>query len=259
MATVVMTSRFTTVVQGSFYFCTSCAVCKTVPKNLRGRNKSSQDWLTRQLNDPYVKLAKQHQYRARSAFKLIEIDKQCHLLQPGQVVVECGAAPGAWTQVAVMGVNSLPHARNKSQGMVIGIDLQSIHPLAGATLLGGRDFTSPQTQQQVLELISNRKIDVVLSDMAPKASGIKDLDHENIISLAYAALGFAVQNTAGGGSFLCKVWEGFLTQQLINDMKKSYRTVKVVKPPASRGDSSEKFLVGKELFHEPYNTECDTA
>lgn len=246
-----MASRLSSTVQGSWYFSTSCAVCKTVPINLRGRGKSSQDWLTRQLNDPYVKLAKQHRYRARSAFKLTEINKQCHLLQPGQVVVECGASPGAWTQVAVMAVNSLPHARNKSQGTVIGIDLQTIHPLPGATLLGGRDFTSPQTQQKVLELLSGRKVDVVLSDMAPKASGVKDLDHENIISLAYAALGFAVQNTVEGGSFLCKVWEGFLMQQLIGDIKKSFRTVKVVKPPASRSDSSEKFLIGRQLFHEP--------
>uniref|UniRef100_A0A0P4W9P7 rRNA methyltransferase 2, mitochondrial n=1 Tax=Scylla olivacea TaxID=85551 RepID=A0A0P4W9P7_SCYOL len=106
-----MASRLTTTVQSSCYFCTSCAAYKTVPKNLRGRSKSSQDWLMRQLNDPYVKLAKQYQYRARSAFKLLEIDKQCRLLQPGQVVVECGASPGAWTQVAVMGVNSLPHGK----------------------------------------------------------------------------------------------------------------------------------------------------
>ncbi|XP_063845430.1 rRNA methyltransferase 2, mitochondrial-like isoform X3 [Scylla paramamosain] len=208
------------------------------------------NYLFHLLSSP-LQLRKRAYLLTRSAFKLLEIDKQCHLLQPGQVVVECGASPGAWTQVAVMGVNSLPHAKNKGQGMVIRIDLQTIHPLPGATLLGGRDFTSPQTQQQILELLSSRKIDVVLSDMAPKASGIKDLDHENIIRLAYAALGFAIQNTAEGGSFLCKVWQGFLIQQLISDMKKSFRTVKVVKPPASRGDSSEKFLVGKELFYEP--------
>ncbi|XP_063845431.1 rRNA methyltransferase 2, mitochondrial-like isoform X4 [Scylla paramamosain] len=197
------------------------------------------NYLFHLLSSP-LQLRKRAYLLTRSAFKLLEIDKQCHLLQPGQVVVECGASPGAWTQVAVMGVNSLPHGKRNT-----------IHPLPGATLLGGRDFTSPQTQQQILELLSSRKIDVVLSDMAPKASGIKDLDHENIIRLAYAALGFAIQNTAEGGSFLCKVWQGFLIQQLISDMKKSFRTVKVVKPPASRGDSSEKFLVGKELFYEP--------
>ncbi|XP_063845429.1 rRNA methyltransferase 2, mitochondrial-like isoform X2 [Scylla paramamosain] len=185
------------------------------------------NYLFHLLSSP-LQLRKRAYLLTRSAFKLLEIDKQCHLLQPGQVVVECGASPGAWTQVAVMGVNSLPHellvwkgvptsflatsvnprhrkAKNKGQGMVIRIDLQTIHPLPGATLLGGRDFTSPQTQQQILELLSSRKIDVVLSDMAPKASGIKDLDHENIIRLAYAALGFAIQNTAEGGSFLCKV------------------------------------------------------
>lgn len=240
----------TTVVQGSCHIYTSCTACKTVPKNLKGKTKSSQDWLTRQLNDPYVKLAKQQQYRARSAFKLLEIDKQHSLLRPGQVVVECGASPGAWTQVAVAGVNSLPHAKNKSQGMVIGIDLQSIHPLPGATLLGGRDFTSPHTQQMVIQLLTGRKVNVVLSDMAPKSTGIKDLDHENIVSLAYAALQFTVQNTAEGGSFLCKVWEGFLTQRLITDMKTSFRTVKIVKPPASRGDSAEIFLLGKELFRQ---------
>ncbi|KAG0717183.1 rRNA methyltransferase 2, mitochondrial [Chionoecetes opilio] len=246
-----MAFRLPSLQHGSLHLSTSCTACKTVPKNLKGRSKSSQDWLTRQLNDPYVKLAKHQQYRARSAFKLLEIDKRHRLLVPGQVVVECGAAPGAWTQVAVAAVNSLPQAKNKSQGMVIGIDLQSVHPVPGATLLDGRDFTAPQTQLQVLELLNGRKVNVVLSDMAPKASGIKGLDHENIISLAYAALRFAAQNTAEGGSLLCKIWEGFMTHQLISDMKRSFRTVKIVKPAASRGDSSEAFLVAKELFHEP--------
>lgn len=232
---------------------TSCAACKVVPKNLKGKSKSSQDWLTRQLNDPYVKLAKQHQYRARSAFKLLEIDKRQRLLRPGQVVVECGASPGAWTQVAVAAVNSLPHVGNKKQGTVIGVDLQSIHPLAGATMLGGRDFTAPETQQQVLELLGGRKVDIVLSDMAPRASGIKDLDHENIVSLAYAALSFAVFNSAVGGTFLCKIWEGFRMQQLVADIRSSYRTVKFVKPEASRTNSAEIFVIGKDFFQAQQN------
>ncbi|ROT60601.1 putative ribosomal RNA methyltransferase CG11447-like [Penaeus vannamei] len=227
---------------------TSSVTCKVIPKNLKGRNKSSQDWLQRQLNDPYVKLAKYEHYRARSAYKLLEIDNQCKILKPGQVVVECGAAPGAWTQVAVSRVNSLPNDKDKPQGIVIGVDLTSIHPLPGATFLGGKDFTCPKTQQQILDFLQGRKVNVVLSDMAPNASGTKALDHENIINLSYSALRFAVQHSAIGGSYLCKIWEGFMSQKISEDMRKFYKNVKTIKPPSSRSDSAEKFLLCRNFL-----------
>ncbi|KAK7080168.1 rRNA methyltransferase 2, mitochondrial [Halocaridina rubra] len=229
-------------------FHTSTVLHKIIPKSLKGKSKSSQDWLTRQLNDPYVKLAHQEQFRARSAFKLMEIDDRYKILQYGQVVVECGASPGAWTQVAVSRVNSLPNDKYKRQGLIIGIDLHTIHSLPGAIFLGGRDFTKQITQQQVLDILQGQKIDVVLSDMAPNASGTKKLDHENIISLAYAAFRFAVENSADDATFLCKIWAGFKDKDLVNDMKKFYGSVKTVKPPSSRSNSSEIFLLGRKFL-----------
>ncbi|KAK4313426.1 hypothetical protein Pmani_015235 [Petrolisthes manimaculis] len=228
--------------------CTSGIRWKMVPRNLKGRSKSSQDWLTRQLNDPYVKLRNYKQYRARSAFKLCEIDERYKLLHPGQVVVECGASPGAWTQVAVEAVNSLPKDEKQNQGLVIGVDLLTIHPLPGATLMGGRDFTLPKTQQLILDVLQGRKIDVVLSDMAPNATGSKYLDHDSIITLAYSALRFALQHSNKGAIFLCKIWDGQKSEQFIKDMRRFYNIVKEVKPPASRSDSTEKFVLGKNFY-----------
>ncbi|XP_064089913.1 rRNA methyltransferase 2, mitochondrial-like [Macrobrachium nipponense] len=226
---------------------TSSTFRKIVPKSLKGRSKSSQDWLTRQLNDPYVKLARYENYRARSAFKLIEIDDRHKILNPGQVVVECGAAPGAWTQVAVSRVNSLQNVKGKQQGLVVGIDLLGIHPLPGAIFLSGKNFTNPETQHEILKILDGRKVNVVLSDMAPNASGTRAMDHENIIDLAYSALNFAVQHSALKASFLCKVWDGSRDMKLKSDMERYYGSVKVIKPNASRKDSSEKFLLGKNF------------
>lgn len=229
----------------SFY--TSAISRKIVPKSLRGRGKSSQDWLTRQLNDPYVKLAQREQYRARSAFKLREVDDRYKILRHGQTVIECGAAPGAWTQVAVSRVNSLPNDESKRQGMVVGVDLLSIHPLPGAILLGGKDFTQSETQQQLIGILQSKKVDIVLSDMAPNASGTKVLDHESIVVLAYSALRFAIQHSALEATFLCKIWDGYKRKKLVTDMEKFYKSVKIVKPPSSRGDSSEIFLLGRSF------------
>ncbi|XP_068219127.1 rRNA methyltransferase 2, mitochondrial-like [Palaemon carinicauda] len=242
---MIIRSRLSSITYACFH--TSSALSKIVPKSLKGKSKSSQDWLTRQLNDPYVKLARYEHYRARSAFKLIEIDDRHKILHHGQVVVECGAAPGAWTQVAVSRVNSLPKVDHK-QGLVIGVDLLSIHPLPGAIFLCGKNFTHPKTQQEILGILDGKKVNVVLSDMAPNATGTRSMDHENIIDLAYSALNFAVQHSALNASFLCKVWDGSRDMKLKSDMEKYYRTVKIIKPNASRKDSSEKFLLGKNFL-----------
>lgn len=238
---MMMSSSFWSILQTS-YFSTSSVANKIVPKNLKGRKTSASDWLTRQLNDPYVKLAKFRQFRARSAFKLLEINEKHNILKPGQVVLECGAAPGAWTQVAVSGVNSLPQDINKPQGTVVAVDILAVHSLPGAVMLGGKDFTQQGTQQHILKVLQGKKIDVILSDMAPNATGTKDLDHEVIIELAYSALRFAIQHSALQATFLCKIWEGHRDRTFISDVEKFYKTVKVVKPPASRSDSSEIYF-----------------
>ncbi|CAL4154151.1 unnamed protein product, partial [Meganyctiphanes norvegica] len=223
-------------------FCTSPILRKVIPKK---KGKSSHDWLTRQLNDPYVKLAKFDQYRARSAYKLREIDDRHKFLCPGQVVVECGAAPGAWTQVAISRINSMPKDENRPQGMMIGVDLLPIQPLPGATLLSGADFTLPETQEQITNLLNGKKVDVVLSDMAPNATGTKSLDHDLIMALAYSALRFAIHNSGRNATFLCKVWEGHRDKKLLEDLEKFYNSVKIIKPPSSRSNSSEKFAFAR--------------
>lgn len=220
------------------------ATCKEVPKNLKGKKHSSQLWITRQIKDPYVEKAKQENYRCRSAFKLLEMNEKFKILQPGQIVIDCGAAPGSWTQVAV----KLTNADNKTDdavGTVLGIDKQPIYPIQGATLLSPMDFTIAASQNELVQLLKGDKADVVLSDMAPNACGIKTLDHENIIKLAYAALKFTLHVMKRDGTFVCKVWDGGMSQQLEKDLSKFFKTVKNVRPQSTRDESTEKFLLAK--------------
>ncbi|PSN49184.1 rRNA methyltransferase 2 [Blattella germanica] len=228
-------------------FSVSCSQNKEFPTKLKGRSKSSQEWLIRQLADPYVEKAKMMNYRCRSAFKLIEIDERFRLLSPGQCVIDCGAAPGSWTQVAVNKVNSNKKDSKKRVGQVIGIDLLPIYHIEGATILQNLDFTTDTAQQKVLELLNNRTVDVVLSDMAPNATGIREMDHENIIALAYSVLRFAVQVSSVGASLLIKIWAGRDTKKLENDLARFYENVKPVKPGASRGDSAEMFFLARKF------------
>ncbi|XP_044739272.1 rRNA methyltransferase 2, mitochondrial [Chrysoperla carnea] len=217
---------------------------KIVPTNLKGKKVSSQQWLTRQLNDPYVEKAKMMNYRCRSAFKLIEIDDKNSFLKPGQTVIDCGAAPGSWTQVAVLRCNA-DGKQKKKIGTVIGIDKLQIYPLEGAQLLGNMDFTLKESQLKILQLLNNAKLDVVLSDMAPNATGVRSMDQENILNLCYSVLKFAVQMSNDGGTLLVKVWDGGGVPKLCKDIEKFYNHVKIIKPNASRSDSAEKFLLGR--------------
>ena len=220
---------------------TSARLCKTIPNNLKGRSASSQQWLTRQLNDPYVKKARYANYRARSAFKLIEIDDRFHLLKPGMAVVECGAAPGAWTQVLV---ERLRATQNK-QSLVISIDRDPVNDVPGAHILSNTDMTSAVSQGNVLSLLNGRPVHFVCSDMAPNATGISSLDHERIMNLCLVALRFALPVLAQDGAFLTKVWGGGRTPEFCDLLRKFFTGVREVKPPSSRCDSTESFLLAQ--------------
>ena len=207
---------------------------------------SSQRWLQRQANDPYVKLAQSEGYRARSAYKLKEIQDKFGLLKPGKIVIECGAAPGAWTQVAAPLINaSGSYNANKPSGRLIGCDLLHIENVTGVNLLPFSDFTNVKTQDKILDLLKGEKADLVMSDMAPNASGSKAFDHDAIVKLVYAALRFGMVNSVEGADFLCKLWGGVRQSKMEEDLRRFYKSLEVVKPKSSRKDSGELFLLAR--------------
>lgn len=201
--------------------------------------------MMRHLRDPYVKMAQRQQYRARSAFKLIEIDNKYRFLKQGATVIDCGAAPGAWTQIAIERVNADKKDVDENVGTVIAVDLLPIAPINGAILFDRCDFTDPKTQKRILEFLGEKKVDVVLSDMAPNATGIQSLDHELIIKLCYSAFAFAYKVLKTDGLFLCKLWSGGEAEKLKTDLNKVFLNVKFVKPEASRKESAESFLLAR--------------
>lgn len=206
-------------------------------KTARGRTVSSQRWLQRQLNDPYVEEAKKRGYRSRAAFKLLQIDDQFHFLKPGGRVIDLGAAPGGWTQVSVERVNS-----GKTKGVVIGIDLTPVEPIAGATVLA-KDFYDDDAPALLTELLGG-PADVVLSDMAAAATGETQVDHMRIMGLAEAAHDFAREILKPGGAFVAKVLRGGTERILLDRLKKDFEKVRHFKPEASRADSAEMYVVG---------------
>ena len=214
--------------------------------NLKSSSSSNQ-WLERRKKDLFTKQAGKENFRCRSAFKLQQIDSKYKILKPGFVVVDCGASPGSWSQVAVQKVNSLNKDPSRPTGVVIGIDLQHIAPVDGALMLGGLDFTSPATQEKVKELLKSRdsKVDVVLSDMAPKATGLRSHNHDIIIELCFSALRFCLPTLRPGGTFVCKIWSGSGQQKLTKAMESVFEQVNAVKPKASYDDSAELFLLGR--------------
>jgi 23S rRNA (uridine2552-2'-O)-methyltransferase len=205
-------------------------------KTARGRTVSSARWLERQLNDPYVHEAKRRGYRSRAAFKLAEIDDQFRFLRPGARVVDLGCAPGGWCQVAVQRIRPL-----ETGGRVVGIDLTPVEPIAGATILRG-DFMDEQAPA-LLKAALDGPADAVLSDMAAPATGHPQTDHLRIMALAEAAHDFAREVLKPGGAFVAKVLRGGTERGLLERLKQDFRTVKHVKPPASRSDSAEMFVV----------------
>ncbi len=212
-------------------------------KTAKGRKLSSTLWLERQLNDPYVTKAKREGYRGRAAYKIMELDDKYGFLKPGARVVDLGCAPGGWCQIAVPRVNALGEKANKPIGTVLGIDLQEIEPIAGCEL-HQLDFLADDADALVKGWLGG-KADVVMSDMAASASGHKGTDHLRIIALVEAALAFAFDVLEEDGTFVAKVLAGGAELQMQNQLKKAFRKVANVKPPASRADSSEKFVVAQ--------------
>jgi 23S rRNA (uridine2552-2'-O)-methyltransferase len=210
-------------------------------KTAKGRKLSSTRWLERQLNDPYVARARREGYRGRAAFKLVELDDRFGFLEPGARVVDLGCAPGGWLQVAVERVNALGAKGGKKQGFVLGIDLQEVEPLAGAEV-HVLDFLAEGADAQVKEWLGGTA-DVVMSDMAASASGHKQTDHLRIMALCEAAAEFAFDVLEEGGTFVAKVLAGGAEGGLQQLLKQRFAKVHNVKPPASRSDSSEKYVV----------------
>jgi 23S rRNA (uridine2552-2'-O)-methyltransferase len=210
-------------------------------KSAKGRKLSSTLWLERQLNDPYVIRAKKEGYRGRAAYKILELDDKYGFLKPGARVVDLGCAPGGWCQVAVGRVNALGDKRGKPQGTILGVDLQEVEPISGVQL-HQLDFLADEADALVKGWLGGRA-DVVMSDMAAAASGHKGTDHLRIIALVEAALDFAFDVLDEGGTFVAKVLAGGAELGMQNQLKKHFTKVVNVKPPASRADSSEKFVV----------------
>ena len=212
-------------------------------KTARGRTMSSTLWLQRQLNDPYVKRARAEGFRGRAAYKIMELDDKFHFLTTGARVLDLGCAPGGWLQVAVPRINALGEKRGKPQGMILGVDLQEVEPVAGATI-HQLDFLADGADLQVKQWLGGQA-DVVMSDMAASASGHKQTDHIRIIALCEAAAQLAFDVLAPGGTFVAKVLAGGAEGDLQKLLKQKFATVENVKPPASRADSSEKFVIAR--------------
>lgn len=206
-------------------------------KSARGRPVGSTRWLQRQLNDPYVARAKAEGYRSRAAYKLMELDDKFHILKPGSRVVDLGAAPGGWTQIAV--------ARTKAgapgSGSVVAIDINEWEEVTGA-ICSTLDFLDPSAPEKLKQTLGG-PADVVMSDMAAPATGHAPTDHLRIMGLAEAAWEFAADVLAPGGAFICKVLQGGTEQALLKQIKQHCATVRHAKPPASRQDSAEVYLV----------------
>ncbi|MGA0923836.1 MAG: RlmE family RNA methyltransferase [Lutimaribacter sp.] len=210
-------------------------------KTARGRKLSSTRWLQRQLNDPYVARARKEGYRGRAAFKIMELDDKFRFLVPGARVVDLGCAPGGWCQVAVKRVNALGEKQGKAVGRIIGVDLQEIEPIAGCEL-HQLDFLADDADTLVKNWLGG-PADVVMSDMAASSSGHKQTDHLRIIALCEAAAYFAFDELEEGGTFVAKVLAGGAEGELQKLLKNKFNKVVNVKPPSSRADSSEKFVI----------------
>jgi len=210
-------------------------------KTAKGRKISSTRWLERQLNDPYVIAAKREGYRSRAAFKLSEIDDKHRFLVPGARVVDLGAAPGGWAQVAVRRVNALGEKQGKAWGTVLGADLQAMEPIPGAELLQ-LDFLDEGADDLIKDRLGG-EADVVLSDMAAASTGHRQTDHIRIMALAEAAAELAFDVLSPGGVFVAKVLQGGTEASLLALLKQRFAKVAHMKPPASRADSAEMYVV----------------
>jgi 23S rRNA (uridine2552-2'-O)-methyltransferase len=199
------------------------------------RTPSSRAWLERQINDPYVARAKREGYRSRAAFKLAEIDDKFHLLKKSARVVDLGAAPGGWSEIAARRIGA--------SGKIVALDILDMKPIPGVEFIK-LDFLDAAAPDR-LKAVLGGEADVVLSDMAANATGHRQTDHLRIMALAEAAAHFAREVLASGGSFLCKVLQGGTEAALLAELKRDFASVKHIKPPASRSDSAELYLLAR--------------
>lgn len=207
----------------------------------KSRSKSSQEWLARQNKDHFVKKAAAAGYRARSAFKLLEINERDKIFKPGMTVVDLGAAPGGWSQVALELVKGSPKFE---PGKVFALDILPIVPIEGVDIILG-DFRETEVMEALLQKLQGEKVDVVLSDMAPNFSGISGVDVLRAVYLAEIALDFAKQVLEPKGCFLVKMFQGEGFTEYMQLLKKSFKTVQVRKPKASRSESREVYILGR--------------
>ncbi len=210
--------------------------------------KINKAWLNDHVNDPYVKLAQKEGFRSRAAYKIKEIDETLHLIKPGQLVVDLGAAPGAWSQYvrrkfAPKDVGAGGAAVGELNGTIIALDLLDFEPIEGVQFIQG-DFREDAVLNQLTELVGGRPVDVVISDMAPNLSGIESSDSARVEHLIELAIDFAQNHMKPDGALVCKVFHGSGYSQLVELFKGAFRIVKPIKPKASRDKSSETFLVG---------------
>jgi 23S rRNA (uridine2552-2'-O)-methyltransferase len=210
---------------------------RTTVKTGSKRSASSVRWLERQLNDPYVAASKREGLRSRAAFKLREIDARYHFLKPGQRVIDLGAAPGGWSQVAAERVKAAA-----GNGQVVAIDYLSFDAIPGVEIIK-MDFTDPGAEALLKSRLRGGRADVVLSDMAAPTVGHAKTDHLRIMGLAESAAAFAADVLEPGGVFLCKVFQGGTERDLLDALKRDFRSVRHVKPPASRAESSELYVL----------------
>jgi 23S rRNA (uridine2552-2'-O)-methyltransferase len=206
-------------------------------KSPKQRSQSSRHWLERQLNDPYVAAARRDGYRSRAAYKLAELDARFRILKPGRRVVDLGAAPGGWAQVAAAAVRS-----TDGQGQVVAIDLLAMEAVAGVESIE-LDFMDPAAPGRLKAMLRDSRADVVLSDMAAHGTGHARTDHLRIVGLAEAAAEFACEVLEPGGAFVCKVFQGGSERALLDRLKRAFAAVRHVKPPASRAESAEMYVV----------------
>jgi 23S rRNA (uridine2552-2'-O)-methyltransferase len=209
-------------------------------KSAKKRTVASRRWLERQLNDPYVVAAKRDGWRSRAAYKLLELDDKLKILKPGYRVVDLGAAPGGWAQVAADRVHATPALGGR--GQVVAIDISPMEPLPGVEILH-LDFMLPEAPARLVALLRGHKADVVLSDMAAPASGHARTDHIRIMGLTEVAGVFASEVLAPGGAFIAKVLQGGTERELLAQLKQDFTIVRHLKPPASRADSAELYVV----------------
>ena len=213
---------------------------------MKKSSKVNRAWINDHVNDPYVKQAQKEGYRARAAFKLKEIDETLGLIKPGQLVVDLGSAPGAWSQYLRRKLSPKGAAQGELNGTILAIDILPMEPVEGVQFLQG-DFTEPGPLAQLEALLAGRKADMVVSDMAPNLSGIEAADSARISHLVELAVDFSLAHMKPQGALVVKLFHGSGYSQLVKLFKDTFRTVKPIKPKASRDKSSETFLVGVGL------------